>query len=144
MTIDVDQSGKIEYLGVPTVIATSNGMTILVPTSVKDSLWNYSQRKKLTTNQYITRFFSVAVFHVIKDIIQTDSIRIDTEYTGKDQHIRSRLIQLLHKNAIYIEKQSISFGYVGKKSLSHHYAIDCYRGKRKPDNVLTLDEMLIK
>src|SRR3989338_7764287 len=114
MHIEVDQSGKIEHLNMDMVIAFSN------------------------QHQY-----SIVIYHCLKDYLhEYQRIVIDVEYKGKENLIKSILLGLIRKSSKSFDSRIIHFGSITKKSNAHAVAIDVFRGHRKPNKIVSPDEVI--
>ncbi|MDO8755553.1 MAG: hypothetical protein Q7J80_16780 [Anaerolineales bacterium] len=145
--MEVDQSGKIGDTQVPTVLAFSNGKrySVLIPATVKRKCiqWLRSKGKvKLETRVYI-KLFSVGVYLLLRKQIKTlEQVIIDIEYPGHEVKIKEHLLNLFQRTNIRIHPSKLQFNLVGKKSNAHDTAIKTFRGIIKPNQVITLDEIL--
>ena len=145
MHIEIDQSGKVEATRVATALAFSNHESYVVYMSAKtkrECLEYVRALHKKPEYQY-TRIFCACLFLLIENHAERlDSILIDTESPGKNGLIKSMLIGYLSKFGIEHSKMRIHFGFVGKRAKVHEVAIETYRGKRKPDQVITLEDIM--
>lgn len=145
MKVEVDQSGKIGDTKVPTALAFSNHKqySILIPATVKRKCIQRLRGKgKLETRVYI-QLFAVGLFLLLRKNIQSaEQVVIDVEYPGHEAKIKEHLINLLHREGIGIHRTKIQFGFVGKKSRAHHVAIETFKGKLKPDQIIQLEQVL--
>ena len=141
MKIEVDQSGKIEQLNKDTSIAFSNKnqYCILIPKELKQEIFKI-YRGKVKDLRY--RLFCIGVYFCLRDYIkEKELITICWEYQGKDNLIKSFLLNHLRKNYQQIDPKIIRFGKIGKSSNAHAVAIDVYRGNRRPNKILSLKEV---
>lgn len=125
MTIEIDQSGKLEKTNIPTYIAFSNG--------VSDSIC-FSHNEKLIIKKhfrstgkrrvYIYQTFAICIFLLLRDVKDIDTIIIDTEYPGQEPLIKNYLLQLFRSEVkmCNINNQDIVFKQIGKKSNAHSIA----------------------
>lgn len=143
--VSVDQSGKIGDVGVPTVLAFSNGTeyAILIPAAAKRiCLQELRQRRKSGTTLYL-QLFSVSLFLLLKDHIPNlDGITIDTEYPGQEAKVKGYLLNLLWRSKIAVAADKIQFRHIGKGSLAHDKAYQTYRGAMTPDRTIAVEELL--
>lgn len=126
MKIVIDQSGKIEQTSKPTVIAFSNGLHggVYVPAKEKRRVLQLLRKQSLQ-HYFPVHVFAVVVLLVIKQYqLFSQSIMIDTEYTGKDSTIRDFLV--MHG----MNGDRIQFGFIGKKSTAHVIALKMFRDKK--------------
>lgn len=141
MRVEVDQSGKVEQLNADTIVAFSNDSqyAVLLGKSVKRELF-LACRSKVTQFRY--RLFCVLVYYCIKDYLKKFSlITIDCEYQGKEDLIKSLLLNLIRKTYKDFDVKLIRFGLIGKQSNAHAVAIDVFRKNRKPNRLLSLAEV---
>ena len=141
MHIEVDQSGKIEQLNMNTVIAFSNinQYSVLISKEVKQQAYKLYKGK---VNDLRYRLFCIGVNYCLRDYVkEKELIVICFEYKGKENLIKSFLIDFLRKDYVLIDPKIIRFGKIGKQSNAHAVAIDVYRGNRRPNKILTLQEL---
>lgn len=130
MTVEVDQSGRIEDLSTGTAIAFSNG--------IHDAIFvNAGTKRKLIVKLRRTSFipakdlpaiiFSVVLFILITDY-SIDVLKIDEEYTGKNEIIEETIKKLFlrsrKKRIPYVR-----FVRIGKQSPAHKLAWEVHRLK---------------
>ena len=136
MHIEVDQSGKIEQTEMDTVIAFSNyhQYAVLLPKEIKRKLINRYRKDK----QIILKFFVICVYYTIRDYLsQIEVIVIDNEYEGKQNYIKSLLLDLIRKNYKDFDKNLIRITHITKKSKAHEVAVNITRGFAKPQKTLS-------
>jgi hypothetical protein len=143
--VEVDQSGKIELTKVDTVLAFANDISssVLVRATVKrQCLWEL--RSKHISNKIITLLlFSVGLFLLLRDPLQKGAtVVIDTEYTGREGDIKGMILRMAKRDNLELHPDQIQFGQIGKKSSAHNVAIEVFRGKKAPDKVLTVKDIL--
>jgi len=141
MHIEIDQSGKIEQLNKDTVIAFSNNTqyAVLIPKDLKQKLF---RTYKGLVKELRYRLFCVGVYFCLKDYLkEKELITICCEYAGKENLIKSFLLDYLRKGYSAIDPKIIRFGKIGKQSHAHAVAIDVFRGNRKPNRILSLNEV---
>ena len=63
------------------------------------------------------------------------------EYIGKENLIKSFLLDYLRRDYLSINPKIIRFGKIGKQSNAHAVAIDVFRGNRRPNRILSLSEV---
>lgn len=68
-------------------------------------------------------------------------IIIDCEYKGKENLIKSILLDFIRKNYSDFDSNIIRFGSIKKDSNAHAVAIDVFRGNRRPNKILLLKEV---
>lgn len=141
MKIEVDQSGKIEQLNKDSVIAFSNKTqySVLIPKEVKQETFKL-YKGKVKDLRY--RLFCIGIYYCLKDYAkEKELITICCEYIGKENLIKSFLLGYLRKDYPMIDPKIIRFGKIGKESNAHAVAIDVFRGNRKPNKILSLNEV---
>ena len=145
MHVEVDQSGKIGDTGVPTVLAFSNriSFSILIPPAVKrESLRKLRARGRRGKSLYL-QLFAVALYLLLKEhITKLSLISIDVEYPGHNRAVKEHLLNLLRRDGLNVPAEAIEFRYIGKKSPAHRLALETFRGKREPDRVISVGELL--
>src|SRR4051812_47547523 len=143
--VEVDQSGKIEDTKEDTVLALCNGMhwSILIPATVKRSCITKLRRDGASGTTFYLRLFTIALYFLLRDHIgQLSHAIIDIEYTGKDDQIKRYVMNLLQRSGKKVQAGQLRFMLVGKQSAAHTLAWETLRGKRKPDRVISLAELL--
>jgi hypothetical protein len=134
--IEVDQSGKIEQTRLDTVVALSNEYqyAVLLPKSLKKKII----RKYRKERQIILKLFVVCLYYLLKDYLKTDCvIIIDNEYEGKQNYIKSSLLQIIRQKIPDFDKSLLKIMHVTKQSKAHKVAVDVIRGHSKPQMRLT-------
>jgi hypothetical protein len=132
MKVYIDQSGKIEQTGVPTVIAFSNGKkgSVIISAKNKKQLLEIYRSFQKSTVRYTLQVFSSLIFLLIKEFgLYKEVIFIDREYVGYEGEIKSYISQLVKK-----EKPKLSidlhFCLIGKRNNAHQTAISALRKNR--------------
>lgn len=139
--IEVDQSGKIEQLNKDSVIAFSNRnqYSVLIPKKVKQEAYQL-YKGKVKNLRY--RLFSIGIYFCLRDYIpKKELVTICCEYKGKENLIKSFLLDYFRIDYPSIDSKFIRFGIIGKKSNAHAVAIDVYRGNRKSNKTLSLEDI---
>ena len=140
MRVEVDQSGKMEVLTVDTALAFSDGIasSILVPAAVKREAYHTLKARGTRPKLIGFRMFAAGLYILLnKYLDQITVVVIDVEYDGWEGMIKGLLVR-----HIAGRRPEIGFWCVGKKSPAHSVAWLTYRGKRKPDVVVTAHELL--
>jgi len=147
-TVEVDQSGKIERTNTDTFLAFSDSLhyVICIPAWVKRagqaSLRSKWRRRKGKKSIYI-RLFAAGLFLLLKDhLADLGQIVIDTEYIGRESDIKGMLLELIRCIEPDYPAERITFRRIGKRSPAHNLAWETYRGKRRPDHMVTEVEFL--
>jgi len=141
MKIEVDQSGKIEQLDKNTIIAFSNKnqYSVLITREIKKEVYGL-YKGQVKDLRY--RLFCIGIYYCLKDYIkEKELITICFEYQGKENLIKSFLLNYLRVDYAKIDPKIIRFGMIGKQSNAHAVAIDVYRGNRRPNKILSLNEV---
>lgn len=142
MIYQLDQSGKIEQTNLDTIIALSNEnkYTVLLKKKDKRILQQFF-RSISKPNVFIYSTFAALVAIVINKVEPDKKVIIDTEYSGHTRAIKKQIANFLaylkYKKDIRVE-----FGFVGKRSPAHELASEVIRKKRKPDKVVSLEEVV--
>lgn len=144
MHIEVDQSGKIGYTRVKTVLAFSNKISraIVIPAQTKrEAIRLLRTMDKFGKGLYL-KLFTASVFLLIKDYLdQLQGITIDIEYQGREADIKGILLYYIRKRDPSFPKENVSFNRITKRSPAHKKAIETYRGNLKPDEQITLEQL---
>lgn len=141
MHIEIDQSGKIEQLNKDTCIAFSdkNQYSVLIPKEIKQETYKLYKGK---VKELRYRLFCIGLYYCLRDYTkEKELVTICYEYIGKENLIKSFLLDYLRKDYPTIDPKIICFGKIGKKSNAHAVAIDVFRGNRKPNRILSLNEI---
>ncbi len=141
MRIEVDQSGKIEQFNKDSVIAFSNKnqYSVLIPKELKQEVFRLY---KGNVKELRYRLFCIGVYYCLKGYIkEKELITICCEYQGKENLIKSFLLEYLRRDCANIDSKIIGFGRIGKNSNAHAVAIDVFRGNRMPNQILSLNEV---
>lgn len=138
----IDQSGKIEYTSHDTVVTFSNGKkkAILIKAQDKRHLQD-DFRKAGKRQQFVFRTFALLIFLLLKDE-QFQELIIDTEYPGRGDVIKNYLLHDFRRIGREIDPNSIRFHQVGKNCEAHWHGYYVFKGKRKPELIVTVKDML--
>jgi hypothetical protein len=147
--IEIDQSNKVERLEKDTILALSNQQqyTIVVPSSVKNAVFNKLLTKgKSRKNAYLW-IFSAGVFLLLKTrlpliIKQQEIVVIDTEYTGHEANIKSMILRHCRNAGFNLPSHQIRFAQVGKSSNAHKMAYDVQRGRVDANKKIKQEEIM--
>jgi len=71
-----------------------------------------------------------------------EQIIIDIEYPGHEAKIKEHLINLFQRAGIKLHRAKVQFGYIGKKSGAHQLAIEIFKSKSKPNQIIQLEQVL--
>ena len=144
MNIEIDQSGKVENTSKNTVIAFSNDIfgTIFISAQEKREIQKFF-RKIGKTKVFVYRLFAALIFLLINDHLKNlKRITIDEEYSGKENLIKSYLVQNIRRVYRGFSAENISFKRIGKKSKAHNLAYLVFKGKNSPNRVVKTSELL--
>lgn len=136
MTIEIDQSGKIEETAQHTFLAFSNGKSgvVVIESRVKQKLQERFRRigkPKL----FVYRTFVAGVFLLVNPHIASfTAITIDIEWQGKERLIADIFFELLHRSGLSY-RPDFDFALVGKRSRSHVLAWSANRAYDKNKEV---------
>ena len=136
MRIEVDMSGKIEQTDMDTVVAFSNNhqYAVLLPKELKRRLIDRYRKEK----QIILKLFVICVYYTLRDYLhQIELIIIDNEYDGKQNYIKSFLLDYIRKDYKDFDKNLIRIAHITKKSKAHEVAANVKRGFAKPQKTLS-------
>ena len=135
MTIEIDQSGKIENTSKDTIIAFSNSKFKSIFIKARDKREVQKIFRKINKPRiFIYRTFAVLIFLLIKNYLEKiNQIIIDEEYPGWGFQIKDYLLAEIRKIKPNFDKNNISFNQIGKKSKAHLIAYETTIGKRQPN-----------
>lgn len=142
MTIEVDQSIKVEQTNHDTVIGISNGKqcAVMISSKIKRKLKD-DFRKVGKRRSYTLRTFIAGVVLAIEHakLTHLSKIIIDIEYPGKDRILKSIFLEMWsrHHNDI----PDIRFSLIGKKSKAHEVCYLAMKKRRKVDKILTYGDI---
>lgn len=143
--VEIDQSFKFENTQKDTIIAFANGITysICIPASVKRECIRELRIKGFYGPKMYIKIFAICLFLLLKKkISKINHIIIDKEYTGREGQIKDSLINLFRRAEYTISYDQIIFNLVGKKSNAHITALKTLRKERKPDQIITVKDIL--
>ena len=145
MHVEVDQSGRFEYTRQNTVLAFSNGQayTILISARIKRLCEEKLRAKRVKPPRLQVLLFATALFLLLKEHAELIAlVTIDREYYGNEALIKQHLINLFHRAGIPFAENRVRFALIGKESPAHKLALETFRGKRKPNWIITEREIL--
>ena len=143
--IEIDQSIKVEQTQQGTVLAFSDGVfrTILIPARVKRTCQQELRSRGVKPGMIALRIFVAGIVLLLENqMTYLASVTIDTEYAGREGEIKGLLLRFVHRWMPDFPTEAIIFRQIGKKSPAHELAWETQRGRRKPDQVVTLEELL--
>lgn len=125
--IEIDQSGRVEYTSVPTVVADSLGNSILL-TAIDKQLIQKIYRNMGKSRRFVIRIFALLVsLIIVKSYQKTNIYHVDTEYLGKEVEIKAEMFRFLRKLKCPLVRDKVSFVHIGKKSKAHFNAYRHYK-----------------
>ena len=145
MRVEIDQSGKLEQLNTPTIVAYANGKSgaTRLTAAAKRRILHQLRRSLVPEKEVEAIWFAVVIFLLVKDLPQTATLVIDQEYTGKEKIVEQSLTKLLQQQSSGRWRGSIRFQRIGKHSPAHRLA---WRARRGLSNIevtkLSEDEVL--
>lgn len=142
MTIEIDQSNKIEKMTKDTIIGLANGkeFTVLVKRKIKRKLQE-DFRRIGKPKLFVYRTFIAGVILLIKysKINNISKIIIDKEYCGKEKLLGSMFLEMWSR--LFKEIPEVSFESIGKKSKAHFISYFSMKGKYKINKALEYQEL---
>lgn len=141
MSLQIDQSNKIEKTNKDTALALANDIvcSILIPGKVKRKLQELF-RKRGRTRIFIYKTFAAGIVLLLKPhLSKIDRVVIDQEYPGKEKMIRSMIYGILGRFCDKIPE--IIFERIGKKSKAHEVAHHVSSKEQKPNRVIKFSEI---
>lgn len=124
MSVEIDQSGKIEQLNTSTTVGASNDVKLAVKiNAVNKQKLLYKLRKTLIPrNDLYPIIFSIMIFYLLLKINKLSGrIIIDEEYTGKEKIIEDTIKKLFKISSKKLNN-NIIFKRIGKHSTAHDVA----------------------
>jgi len=144
MTVEVDQSGRIEDLSTGTAIAFANGKSgaAFINAGAKRKLIIRLRRNSFIPAKDLPAIiFGVVLFILIADYT-IDVLKIDEEYTGKNEIIEETLKKLFFQNRIK-RIPSVRFVRIGKLAAAHKLAWRVHRSKGRLPETKRISEKKI-
>lgn len=145
MQIEIDQSGRIEYTKVDTVLAYSNtkSKSILIKAVEKRKL-QMKFREKNRGRAFVYQTFALLLYLLIKDDLnKIQSIIIDQEYTGRESEIKTFLFRQFRDDNKKFRASEVHFLEIGKKSKAHLKAYKTAKRKVRADKIVTAADLEI-
>lgn len=137
MSVEIDQSGKIEQTNTNTILCISNATwySILLSSALKKDL-QQAFRDIDQPRNYVLYTFSALLTILIQHTSHTFVV-IDREYYGHEATIAELVYQMLGHQNIHL-----SFRFIGKKSQAHHKAYAVAINKLKAHKNVSLKEVV--
>ena len=145
MTIEIDQSGKLEQLDTPTAVAYANHQSgaVWIRASTKRQIVSILRKGLNRRADLWPTVFSCVIFSLVSDLAPDTVIQIDEEYSGKNKLIAGKLEALLIDRFGERWQGSIRFVRIGKHSNAHRLAWQVHRARNKQRvKVLTEEDIL--
>jgi hypothetical protein len=143
--VEVDQSVKVEQTHGDTAIAFSDDIqrVVLIPATVKRVCQQELRKRGVKPGMIALRIFVAGLLLLLEGQIENiASLRLDTEYEGKDGEIKGLLLRAIRDRVPDFPAEAIAFVYVGKQSPAHRLAWETHKGRRKPDRQIALEDLL--
>lgn len=144
MTIEIDQSGKIENTNRNTVIAFSNHKSKSILISAKDKREIQEIFRGIGKGRmFVYRIFAILIFLLIKNFIhKIDEIIVDEEYPGWNHLIKDFLLREIRRVRPEFETFRVCFKRIGRKSRAHILAYKINTKKRKADVDINVKDVM--
>jgi len=146
VTIEIDQSGKIEQTNQATILALSNGQrfSVIISAKTKRRLqqdFRYRGKPRL----FVLRTFAACLTLLLRhaQINNTQVITIDEEYSGNDIVLKKMISEMWDRTPNICERPSLLFKRIGKHSPAHSLAYLTATGKQEVNLVLTYREIYL-
>lgn len=133
MVFEIDQSGKLEQLNTDTVVAFSNDTNNIVylKAGTKRNVVRALRNTLIPHKDLYPVFFAMTIFILTEPLDHAALLKIDEEYTGKEEVIKETLEKLLLRRFGKKWQGNIIFGRIGKHSPAHQLAWEAHRSKRR-------------
>ena len=140
MSLEVDQSGKIEQTERDTILCLSNDRwyAIRIPKKIKRTIQKMF-RDSLLIKYFILITFSAALSILIKKTKPKTKIIIDEEYQNKEILIKNIIDKIFSKEKY---KPVIEFKSIGKSSNADFFAQEVGKKNLKANLTLNLQDIL--
>ncbi|MBI3443590.1 hypothetical protein HY008_02880 [Candidatus Woesebacteria bacterium] len=146
MAIEIDQSGKLEQLDTDTVLACANDTSrvVYIKAGTKRKIVTYLRKSLIPRKDLYPIVFALAVFILIQPVKQTMTLKIDEEYTGKEEIIKETLEKLIKRHMERKGQGMITFGRIGKHASAHQLAWRVHRTKQRSEVKRITEDQLLK
>lgn len=144
MHLQVDQSGRIEFLTQDSILACADGAdrVIRIPRGVKRQIFRELSAAFQAIRRPELRLFAAGVFILLKPYLKSlQHVVIDREYEGHEGEIKGMLLNHIRKVVPDCDKRNISFASIGKKARPHVIALEAFRGKQPVDHTVKISEL---
>ena len=143
MKVEIDQSGRLEYTSVPTVIGDSLGNSLLLKAVDKQYIQKVFRQIGKPRMFVIETFSFLTALTISQSYTEENIYVIDTEYPGKDGEIKTNLFRFLPRLRCYLPSYAVSFKQIGKKSKAHTTVYNHYvRPQKFPKRIITKEKVL--
>jgi hypothetical protein len=144
MTIEIDQSGKVENTSKDTIIGYSNSSFKSIIIKAKEKRQVQKVFRQINKPRiFVYRVFAILIFLLVRsELRRIATIIIDKEYPGQSGLIKHYLLQEIKKVKHDFKKENIVFEEIGKKSRAHYVAYGVATGKRTADITVTAKDIL--
>ena len=142
MTLQIDQSGKIEQTTLDSIVALADEkkFVVVLPKKVKRILLEeFRIRRKPKMFVYFT--FSALLAIIFVEVKPKNVVFIDKEYFGNEDLIKGKVLEYVAKKTKSRYIPQIEFALVGKSSPAHILAARVGTKEIKPNKVITLEEI---
>ena len=148
MSVEIDQSGKIEQLNTPTTVGVANDikLAIRISTSNKQRLLFRLRKSLIPRNDLYPIIFSILIYMILIKLTKMPTkIIIDEEYSGKEKLIENTIRKLLKRKSTKWNGD-IFFKQIGKGSIAHDvaWATHSKTKKNKYKSFTTTDSEILK
>lgn len=147
MTIEIDQSGKLEQLDTDTVVAFSNNKSgaIYIKAGTKRKVIQTLRTTLIPKKELYPILFAILAFLLVSPQNEkTSTIILDEEYTGKNDVVKETLEKLLVKQFKEKWQGIIRVSQIGKHSPAHIIAWETHRQKPRTGIRRINEEEIIK
>lgn len=137
MSVEIDQSGKIEDTARDTVLAASNGEKHSVIIFARDKR-KLQEKFRLAGKPelFVYAVFATVLYFLVK-LLKNKRVVVDIEYFGKTDTIQ-KMVTALNKEI------NTEWKLIGKNSPAHDLAYKILKGKLKADRRLLTEDIWLK
>ena len=135
MSLQIDQSGKIEETATSSVLGASNLIKASVYISGREKRKLQERFRRIGKPRLFRNMvFSSLLYFLVKRL--DGSLVVDIEYAGHTREIEYLVKLYLGKNA------NLTWKLIGKSSPAHDLAYKIKIGKIKPDTIITAENVI--